>query len=642
MENELKPIALESLGEDIFLKVPLYESKEKYIVKYVNAELFSQYFNDKDISYEHMAEVISNKFSTTIDKSKSNGKQIGFAYVDMQEDPLKISMSGNLGSGRAFYQDDVFNIKGEKTPLVRSKRPEYSNGVLEFEKSMFETISTNSLYNDTNIKLSPILAILDIKESCRVHWKEKICKRAKIVRMDMNGSLNRVTHIFKSKKSLNRREMLDMAAAFGEQEAEKFLQRIEHGAWSAGNISQYAHMIDFDTVSAVKYRSPQFSFCVWFADNYFGYEHIGQLKILKSLAKCPEINQENVSYIELRKKMLEARKEYLLSNFSKLMGFELPDKKFRSDIKKLFKLFDKLSRKCYPVPEDLSCKKLECYDCSPFDFSRFFRYYPILKRRGDYDEFKGYELLVNTFHEFDDFDIANFDREDKNNRFFYNHALKKLNKDFIHNFDELLMLAKECIEFIKMYDKFYDKLLKKNLVNPLQAELNAYSLNEDRTNLFMPHTLSGPIDDNRGKFTDYQIHRAISAAVLSNKRSKNYKLFELIPSDIKVFQEGFFAVLLNDKGLHKLSLNLYTDAFTADENDNFQIKINNKNFPCRFIKENDVISLQSEFQSNLNLIPKSYKKIEFYKNGKKITVNNFMFGFTLERKVSDFAYIYNL
>lgn len=642
MENKLKPIALNSLGEDIFLKIPLYETKEKYVVKYVNAELFSMYFKDDDVSFKHMSEVIREKFSTTIDISKSSGKQIGFAYVDMQEDPLKISMSGNLGSGRAFYQEDVFNIKGEKTPLACSKRPEYSNGVLEFEKAMFETISTNSLYNDTNIKLSPILAILDIKEPCRVHWKDKICKRAKIIRMDMNGSLNRVTHIFKSRKPLTRQEMLDMAKAFGEQEGEKFLERIEHGAWSAGNISQYAHMIDFDTVSAVKYRSPQFSFCVWFADNYFGYEYIGQLKILKSLAKFPEINKDNVSYFELRKIMLDARKEYLLNNFTRFMGFELPEKKFRSDIKKLFKLFDKLSRKCYPVPEDLSCKKLACYDCSPFDFSKFFRYYPLLKRRRDFDEFKGYEILVNSFHEFDDFDAANFDREDKNNRFFYNHALTKLNRDFIHNFDELLMLTKECIEFVKMYDKFYEKLLKKGLINLPATELNAYTLNEDRENLFMPHTLSGPIEDNSDKFTDYQVHRAISGAVLSNKRSKNYKLFDLIPSDIRVFQEGFFAVLMNDNGEHRLSLNLYNDEFSADENDSFQIKINNKKFPCRIMKKNDLISLQSDFLDNLNLIPDCYKRIEFYKNNKKIIMNNFMFGFTKERKVFDFAYVFCL
>ena len=136
----LKPNALDDLGEDTFVKVPLYQSKIKYEAKYINTELFKKYFNDSNVNFEHMSKVISNEFSTTIDKKKSNGKIIGYAYIDKQYDPLKISMSGNLGSGRAYYQGDVFNIKGEKTPLAISEREEYSNGVLEFEKSIFERI----------------------------------------------------------------------------------------------------------------------------------------------------------------------------------------------------------------------------------------------------------------------------------------------------------------------------------------------------------------------------------------------------------------------------------------------------------------------------------------------------------------------
>ena len=108
----LKPSALDDLGEDTFVKVPLYQSKIKYEAQYINTELFKKYFNDSNVNFEHMSKVISNEFSTTIDKKKSNGKIIGYAYIDKQYDPLKISMSGNLGSGRAYYQGDVFNIKG--------------------------------------------------------------------------------------------------------------------------------------------------------------------------------------------------------------------------------------------------------------------------------------------------------------------------------------------------------------------------------------------------------------------------------------------------------------------------------------------------------------------------------------------------
>lgn len=616
----LKPNALDDLGEDTFVKVPLFQSKIKYEAKYINTELFKKYFNDSNVNFEHMSKVISNEFSTTIDKKKSNGKIIGYAYIDKQYDPLKISMSGNLGSGRAYYQGDVFNIKGEKTPLAISEREEYSNGVLEFEKSIFETVASNSLYNDTSIKLSPILAILDIKEPCKVSWKKKTCKRAKIIRINIDGSLNRITHIFQGKKQLSANEIKNTAKAFGEQEGEKFLQRIEHGAWSAGNISSKAHMIDFDTVCAVKYRAPQFSFCIWFFENYFGYEHYGQAKILKSLANSKEINIENVSYKELSKIMFKARENYILNNFSKLMGFNYIDKKHLKSIKKLYKLFDELSRKCYPNPEFLSCKQVECYENSPFNFSRFFRLFPILKHRNNFEIFEAYNILTEQLCQFNDFDIKNFDRTNKNNKFYYNHVLQKINKNFIHSFDEYLKLSKKCILFIELYNKFYEKLLNDKTINKNEIELNAYKYNEDRKYLFMPNTIGGFLDKKANEYTSYQMHRAISLGIFSNKRNIEHKFLNLTPADVTILNEGFFAVLLNKNGQHKLSLNLYKDMLDINENDFFEIKINNKKYAVNKVEINEIISIQTDFIDNHMLLPNFYKKIFFYKNNKKISL----------------------
>lgn len=616
----LKPNALDDLGEDTFVKVPLYQSKIKYEAQYINTELFKKYFNDSNVNFEHMSKVISNEFSTTIDKKKSNGKIIGYAYIDKQYDPLKISMSGNLGSGRAYYQGDVFNIKGEKTPLAISELEEYSNGVLEFEKSIFETVASNSLYNDTSIKLSPILAILDIKEPCKVSWKKKTCKRAKIIRINIDGSLNRITHIFQCKKQLSANEIKNTAKAFGEQEGEKFLQRIEHGAWSAGNISSKAHMIDFDTVCAVKYRAPQFSFCIWFFENYFGYEHYGQAKILKSLANSKEINIENVSYKELSKIMFKARENYILNNFSKLMGFNYIDKKHLKSIKKLYKLFDELSRKCYPNPEFLSCKQVECYENSPFNFSRFFRLFPILKHRNNFEIFEAYNILTEQLCQFNDFDIKNFDRTNKNNKFYYNHVLQKINKNFIHSFDEYLKLSKKCILFIELYNKFYEKLLNDKTINKNEIELNAYKYNEDRKYLFMPNTIGGFLDKKANEYTSYQMHRAISLGIFSNKRNIEHKFLNLTPADVTILNEGFFAVLLNKNGQHKLSLNLYKDMLDINENDFFEIKINNKKYAVNKVEINEIISIQTDFIDNHMLLPNFYKKIFFYKNNKKISL----------------------
>ena len=492
--------------------------------------------------------------------------------------------------------------------------------MLEFEKSIFETVASNSLYNDTSIKLSPILAILDIKEPCKVSWKKKTCKRAKIIRINIDGSLNRITHIFQCKKQLSANEIKNTAKAFGEQEGEKFLQRIEHGAWSAGNISSKAHMIDFDTVCAVKYRAPQFSFCIWFFENYFGYEHYGQAKILKSLANSKEINIENVSYKELSKIMFKARENYILNNFSKLMGFNYIDKKHLKSIKKLYKLFDELSRKCYPNPEFLSCKQVECYENSPFNFSRFFRLFPILKHRNNFEIFEAYNILTEQLCQFNDFDIKNFDRTNKNNKFYYNHVLQKINKNFIHSFDEYLKLSKKCILFIELYNKFYEKLLNDKTINKNEIELNAYKYNEDRKYLFMPNTIGGFLDKKANEYTSYQMHRAISLGIFSNKRNIEHKFLNLTPADVTILNEGFFAVLLNKNGQHKLSLNLYKDMLDINENDFFEIKINNKKYAVNKVEINEIISIQTDFIDNHMLLPNFYKKIFFYKNNKKISL----------------------
>ena len=98
-----------------------------------------------------------------------------------------------------------------------------------------------------------------------------------------------------------------------------------------------------------------------------------------------------------------------------------------------------------------------------------------------------------------------------------------------------------------------------------------------------------------------------------------------------MFKEGFFAVLLNNEGQHKLSLNIYTDSIKIDSGDVFEIKINDKKYPCTVMKKNDIISIQSAFMNNLNLLPDFYKNIEFYKCSKRISVN------TITGKIFDFS-----
>ena len=63
---------------------------------------------------------ISEYFSITLDKDKSNCEAIGKGFADRQSDPTGLALSGNQGSGRAYFFGKFFNIKGDKTTLATS------------------------------------------------------------------------------------------------------------------------------------------------------------------------------------------------------------------------------------------------------------------------------------------------------------------------------------------------------------------------------------------------------------------------------------------------------------------------------------------------------------------------------------------
>ena len=106
---------------------PVYKAKESYNVVYINPSLYEEIFNEK-YSWEIANKKISEMFSITLDKEKSDGRVVNEAFSDKQFDPFGIALSGNLGSGRAYFYENIFNIKGDKTNLATSPKPIYSNG----------------------------------------------------------------------------------------------------------------------------------------------------------------------------------------------------------------------------------------------------------------------------------------------------------------------------------------------------------------------------------------------------------------------------------------------------------------------------------------------------------------------------------
>ena len=127
--------------DENLVKEKVYKSKNKYIPLYINEELYEEVFNEKYDSKKSYKKII-DMFSITLDKDNAK-EEIGTAYSDKQEDPMGISLSGNEGSGRAYFYGKCFNIKGDKTSLATSPKEIYSNGKYALGAAIKETVISN-------------------------------------------------------------------------------------------------------------------------------------------------------------------------------------------------------------------------------------------------------------------------------------------------------------------------------------------------------------------------------------------------------------------------------------------------------------------------------------------------------------------
>lgn len=486
------PEAVKRLGENLFVKCPLYRSKEPVRPIYINKELFQQFIADTEASWEQMSTTLSELFSLTLKAGESTGEQIGWAYVDRQSDPLNLSLSGNEGSGRAYYTGKNFNIKGEKTPLATSSDISHSNGVLAIQDGIWSCLIANSLY--PNGKVSPVLAVLDMNEVYNHPTQHREVSRVKIIRLDIDGSLDRITHLFQLKKSLSKDELISMATQFGQLDAYKFMQRIVHGSWSNGNISPHGHLIDYDSVCAVKGRQPQFSISSYYIDNYFSFEYVGKQKVLESLINDRQSNIEQVQFAVVNEALIAARNQEIAKQLLDLMGFTDPA------------LFNRFSAQLYALTEQLINlsryvrynRERSFYTNTPFhffahifDFSTFFRYFALLKLNECFDLDAGFALLVESelIPEDENIDIAgDFIEEPLEPR-----VLAYLQDCFINNEEQIIRLKKEAYDFVEGFNALFERLIPNSHLSVHDAAKHAYLVNEDRFYLFPVFDLSKKI-----------------------------------------------------------------------------------------------------------------------------------------------------
>lgn len=620
------PRSLKRLGRNLFIQCPLYESQHFFKPIYIHQELFHTLFGE-NLPWDKQADVIKQLFSVTLNKDHSNGKQCGWAFVDkQQEDPYQLSLSGNQGSGRAYYTGHCFNIKGEKTPLATSFNPIYSDGILKISDGIWSSLIGNSLEKELNVMPSLVLAVL-LKDD------ESRCL---IVRTDENGALDRITHLLHQPVPLTAKQLKQATQQISRLEAEKFIHRILHGSWSAGNTSLNGHLIDYDTVCAVKGRQPQYSVTPNYPDNYFGFEYLGQLKVLQILIDHPIINSEQVSQSILDKEFQNHYKQYIEEGLIYLMGFEDYSKLAKTcstELKHLSHLFYELSLYTYyRSPQNFNTNHPASLFFHLFDFSIFFRVYPLLKFS---QTFVPSQALYILMHSPGQQDMLAYESEQE--EYALPLEVKKRIVPYCIPFGHKCSqeLEQKALDFLILYDQLFDSLIMDTQQDKYNIAARAYVINEDRFYLFPVFSLEALILEQIQKKTEPQmIHRLIETLIKANQRLPILSSSNCYVSDYRLFGQGFSYTCLNTNGTYYVAFNLYQDQIDWDPSQEvtWQIEVLNELMPATSKWTPDRLIIESIAMPMEELMLHPYRENTFltslyslYKNQEKINLNDLFY-----------------
>lgn len=554
---------------DIFIDRPLYKRKKKHKLIYYNETLLNMIFGKID----DPRKFLEDYFSVTInDCYKKDDNVIGSAYIDKQKDPTNISLDGNLGSGRAYYLDKNFNLKGELTPLATSPYPVYSNGKLSLESGIHETLISNVLAKDSEPSTYETLALFDSNEE--YDFGQSHMKCSVMIRYIYDNVLYRLSHLFMKEKKVGKEEAEILAKNMGILEGNKFMDRLLHGAWSLGNLSVGANMIDFDTTYFVKNRNPAFSFTYKYKTNYFTEEYLGELKILEILLNSDK-NIDNISVEYLKEILINSMEGQITKKFSFLMGLDNDYK-----LNNLACKFVELSKYGYQNYDELNTMNIDNSKVAVFNFSRFFRYYPLLKAKGKFNIYNALNLMLNDEGNINT--TENLELKNKIDEYFKKYQ--------INNDKEFLDLLKEILTFINEYDYEFDNAK----VDIEDAIINAYIRNEDRVylfnNSFIKYKLASMYNGQNGEIINAIMNLIIDSSMRNNNNEihkcdlelyEDYAVYKVIDKNKKEFHfEGviFFpkslSITINGVELEKIEEKYISKSYSIYELDEkFDISI---------------------------------------------------------------------
>lgn len=573
------PKTIKDIGEDIFLKLPFYKRKNEVDVIYINPVIYERIFKKK-YDYESAKKDIIEKFSVTLNRDLGNEK-LGFGFVDKQGDPTDIALNGNKGSGRAFYLYKQCNIKGDKTPFATSPRNDYNNGKYSLDAAIQEALISNVLNHSHNFNNFETLAIIDLKEEYLFpHTKEKLpC--GLIIRYYEDKELYRFSHRFVNKKSFSKKELFEIAFKIGKLEGNKFIKRFLHGAWSIGNLSIDCNMIDLDTSFFVVGRHPQWSFTDRFITNFFGFEQKGQIKVLETIINS-DLNIDEVKVEDLARVIEKEKIKTIRKEFSGLIGYD------EIQYKKYFKYFDELADEFYHLSQlifdnydNLNCVDDRCQNTFLFDFSNFFRYYEILKQKGDWSIQKGLNLLINKDAYFVEYV---FDDEEDHKK-----ILGFFESIIIDTKEKYLDSISRAIKFIEKFDILNSLIDKNESVDKNNKLIKAYIENEDKTYLIARKWIRLELI-NLYKNKDSKIVNEAINTIISFYSDKDYSSKKLF-CDLIMFEDAILFRELNKDGYNRYCLKSFEKL-----NDN-KIEININNIDV-LLSSNDNYNFYSNYFDN--------------------------------------------
>lgn len=577
------PEAIQRLGNETFVPVPLKQlAPENLDLLYFNKELAKELGIDPTrTSTEQILQSFGKIVVEPRNKKKSKNEiqdKEFLAWADRQSELAPFGMNGNYGSGRAVYYGQNFNIKGVgRTPLVGVPEADsHGNGKLELAEGIWETFVSNILKSEIENSSSPVLALIYMKSE----------SRALLVRVD-KGSLDRPSHSLYKKQS-NQDEIKNFVYNIARLEAQKFNQRLVHGAWSSSNVSKEGHFIDLDTFSAQAERGPRASFISKFIDNYFGQEGSAQKKIAGYLA---EFSDKNLSSQEIERWYDEAYYESLEMDFLYLAGLSPKVQKklalkLPNEIKYLVENYRALATLIFP--------DLRATDANPensqsrtvvFAFSNFLRQFPYFLNK-NYQKQELIQIGLGLLRK----NPANFQIHENP------WASKEVNlllikKFSVYSAEELLIREDQAKKWISSFVDIFSRMRDLGFeVDYNQVFKQAYIVNENRgyaQDFEGWKAMAGLSKDvENSKIKPNRVNAIIQNLIDSSKRIvPNNNVFE---TDKIVFKNAmFFRRFIFDGKSYSFK---YVLSGLSSKKSSFYMDING--FPVRFLKNR-----QAEYES---------------------------------------------